>query len=99
VTRASDAPIIADDAPQTMGASPKTQLQKALRPTRFLVAIALRIGDIYAKRSEDGEVHSIPQKMERNRDNPDGRNHLCAPPPSPFHPCDTVSCFALEGAT
>ena len=33
----------------------------------------------------------------RNRDNPDGRNHLCAPPPSASF-VDTVYCFALGGA-
>jgi hypothetical protein len=45
-------------------------------------------GDIYAKRREDGKYISVPaEKVERNRDNPDGRNHLCAPPPMPFtHP-------------
>jgi hypothetical protein len=57
-------------------------------------------GDIYAKRREDGEYIRIPpEKIERNRDNPDGRNHLCAPPPSAFRPPDTVFCFALGGAT
>src|SRR5919199_3273646 len=41
-------------------------------------------GDIiYARRREDGRWLRIPaQKVERNRDNPDGRNHLCAPPPT-----------------
>ena len=40
-------------------------------------------GKIYARRREDGKYILIPvQKVERNRDNPDGRNHLCAPPPS-----------------
>ena len=57
-------------------------------------------GDIYAKRREDGEYIRVPpEKVERNRDNPDGRNHLCAPPPSAFRPSDTVFCFALGGAT
>ena len=57
-------------------------------------------GDIFAKRREDGKYIPIPpQKVERNRDNPDGRNHLCAPPPSVVHPSDTVYCFALGGAT
>jgi hypothetical protein len=38
-------------------------------------------GELYAKRREDGKYIPIPpQKVERNRDNPDGRNHLCAPP-------------------
>ncbi len=57
-------------------------------------------GDIYAKRREDGKYIPVPaEKVERNRDNPDGRNHLCAPPPNAFHPSDTVFCFALGGAT
>ena len=57
-------------------------------------------GRIYAKRREDGKYILIPQqKVEHNRDNPDGRNHLCAPPPSGFSPPDTVYCFALGGAT
>jgi hypothetical protein len=57
-------------------------------------------GNIYAKRREDGKYILVPpQKVERNRDNPDGRNHLCAPPPSAFRPSDTVCCFALGGST
>ena len=51
---------------------------------------------IYARRREDGKWLRIPpQKVERNRDNPDGRNHLCAPPPTANNPPDTVFCFAL----
>jgi hypothetical protein len=57
-------------------------------------------GNIYAKRREDGKYILVPsEKVERNRDNPDGRNHLCAPPPNAFHSSDTVFCFALGGAT
>ena len=57
-------------------------------------------GRLYAKRREDGKfIYVPPQKVEHNRDNPDGRNHLCAPPPSPYSPSDTVYCFALGGAT
>ena len=57
-------------------------------------------GKIYAKRREDGKYISVPpEKVERNRDNPDGRNHLCAPPPNISHSSDTVFCFALGGAT
>lgn len=52
-----------------------------------------------AGRREDGNSILIPsQKVERNRDNPDGRNHLCAPPPA-LSPADTVHCFALGSAT
>jgi hypothetical protein len=57
-------------------------------------------GKIFAKRREDGKFIPIPfEKVERNRDNPDGRNHLCAPPPSAYRSPDTVFCFALGGAT
>lgn len=48
-----------------------------------------------AKRREDGKWLFIPAaKIERHRDNPDGRNHLCAPPPNSAYP-DTVFCFSL----
>ena len=57
-------------------------------------------GNLFAKRREDGKFIAIPpEKVERNRDNPDGRNHLCAPPPNAYHAADTVFCFALGGAT
>jgi hypothetical protein len=57
-------------------------------------------GNIYAKRREDGKYILVPtEKVERNLDNPDGRNHLCAPPPQGLHPFDTVFCFTLGGAT
>jgi hypothetical protein len=56
-------------------------------------------GRLYARRREDGKYILVPpQKVERNRDNPDGRNHLCAPPPNPASSSDTVYCFALGGA-
>jgi hypothetical protein len=54
--------------------------------------------NIYARRRGDGKYILIPpQKVERNRDNPDGRNHLCAPPPSSYYPADIVFCFSLGG--
>jgi hypothetical protein len=57
-------------------------------------------GNVYARRREDGKYLAIPaQKVERNRDNPDGRSHLCAPPPSSLYPADTVFCFSLGGGT
>jgi hypothetical protein len=57
-------------------------------------------GSIYAKRREDGKYILVPpEKVEQNRDNPDGRNHLCALPPARLSPSDTVFCFALGGAT
>ena len=55
---------------------------------------------IYARRREDGKYILIPaSKIEHNRDNPDGRNHICAPPPNAGFPDDTVYCFALGGGT
>jgi hypothetical protein len=56
-------------------------------------------GSIFARRREDGKFIPVPpQKIEQNRDNPDGRNHLCAPPPTATgYPPDTVFCFALGG--
>jgi len=57
-------------------------------------------GSLYAKQREDGRYIFVPpKKIERNRDNPDGRNHLCAPPPGSYSSSDTVFCFALGGAT
>jgi hypothetical protein len=57
-------------------------------------------GKTYAKRREDGEYTSVPpEKVERNWDNPDGRNHHCAPPRNISHSSDTEFCFALGGAT
>lgn len=51
-------------------------------------------GQWFARRREDGKFLRIPAlKVEQNRDSPDGRNHLCAPPPSGYQPPDTVFCF------
>lgn len=52
-----------------------------------------------AGRRENGKYILIPsQKVKRNRENPDGRNHLCAPPPA-LSPADTIYCFASGSAT
>src|SRR5712691_2696394 len=57
-------------------------------------------GNVYARRRDDGNYILIPpSKIERHRDNPDGRNHLCAPPPGGSYPTDTVFCFSLGGGT
>lgn len=63
--------------------------------------IMMRDGDVFARRREDGKWLRIPAvKIERNRDSPDGRNHLCAPPPTSIgYPPDTVFCFAFGGGT
>src|SRR3982074_814713 len=37
-------------------------------------------GQWFAQRREDGKFIPVPwSKVERNRDNPDGRNHVCMP--------------------
>jgi hypothetical protein len=49
-------------------------------------------GTWYAKRREDGKWLRVPpEKVEQNRDSPDGRSHICAPPASLG--ADTVFCF------
>ncbi len=61
--------------------------------------IKIVAGKIFAQRREDGKWLAIPdRKVERNRDNPDGRNHLCAAPPITVND-DRVFCFALGGGT
>jgi hypothetical protein len=53
-------------------------------------------GQWWALRREDGRYIPVPwSKVEQRRDNPDGRNHLCAPPPSSHHAPNTIFCFAL----
>jgi hypothetical protein len=56
-------------------------------------------GQWFAQRREDGKFIPVPwSKVERNRDNPDGRNHVCMPPPTvTSYPPNTVFCFALGG--
>ena len=65
---------------------------------RYPTEIKCAVDTLYAKRREDGKYIPIPRpKVERNRGNPDGRNHLCAPPPNSLNPSDTVFCFSLGG--
>jgi hypothetical protein len=62
--------------------------------------ITYRDGEVFAKRREDGKWLRVPAvKIEARRDNPDGRNHLCAPPPNASYPPDTVFCFTLGSGT
>jgi len=52
-------------------------------------------GTWFAKRREDGRWMAIPaSKIEQNRDNPDGRNHVCMQRPGL---ADLVFCFSLGG--
>jgi hypothetical protein len=63
--------------------------------------VEFRGGQWWAKRREDGEWLPIPaEKVERNRDNPDGQSHLCAPPPNSLNYAPKeVFCFSLGGGT
>jgi len=56
-------------------------------------------GHWMAQRREDGKFIPIPpQKIERNRDNPDGRSHVCMPPATAtYYPPNTIFCFSLGG--
>jgi hypothetical protein len=56
-------------------------------------------GQWHARRREDGAYVPVPwKKVEQNRDNPDGRNHVCMPPPTAtYYPANTVFCFSLGG--
>jgi hypothetical protein len=43
-------------------------------------------------------MSTIPAKeIERNHDDADGRNPVCAPPANPSHDGEEVRCFALGG--
>ncbi|MEO8630876.1 MAG: hypothetical protein ABI612_22680, partial [Betaproteobacteria bacterium] len=54
-------------------------------------------GTWYGKRREDGHWLPIPpEKIERKRDMPDTRVHMCAPPPGrPYYPAEHVFCFGF----
>lgn len=59
-----------------------------------------RNGQWQARRREDGAWLSVPaSKVELNRDSPDGRNHMCAPPPGRTYGGDGVFCFIAGGGT
>jgi hypothetical protein len=62
---------------------------------------ARQIGDRWEAKLQDGTWAAIPdEKIERNRDNPDGRNHLCATKvPSMGTMGVTILCFIPGGAT
>lgn len=52
-------------------------------------------GKLYAQRREDKKwLYVAPNKIEMHRDNPDGRSHMCAPPPGGYY-TDMVFCFTL----
>lgn len=56
-------------------------------------------GHWQAKRREDGLWLNVPdEKVEHERDNPDGRNHICAPDPGALGRTN-VYCFIAGGGT
>ena len=54
-----------------------------------------------AKRREDSVYVRVPwEKVEKNRDSPDGRNHVCMPPPNQQGYLGMqVFCLALGSGT
>jgi hypothetical protein len=58
---------------------------------------ALTLGTLIGASTLLESAHAQP--LETARENPDGRNHLCAPPASSSHPADNVFCFSLGGGT
>ena len=62
--------------------------------------VRFRDGFWEAKRREDGVYVRVPwEKVEKNRDSPDGRNHVCMPPPNRGYQGAEVFCFALGSGT
>ncbi len=57
--------------------------------------VKFQLGHWWARRREDGKFIPVPDtKIERHRDNPDGRNHVCMPPPGSYN-AGEVFCFSL----
>ena len=45
-------------------------------------------------------MSTIPaKKVDRNRNNPDGRNYVWAPPANATYDVEEVCCFVLGGST
>lgn len=63
--------------------------------------IEQRPAGLFARRREDGHYIFVPEaKIEHNRDNPDGRNHVCMAKPNPWPEqadIGTVYCFIFGG--
>jgi citrate lyase beta subunit len=62
----------------------------ATRPDRFAKAAAA---------GADVAILDLEDAVAANRDNPDGRNHVCMPAPNRSYSDDEVFCFALGGGT
>jgi len=78
----------------------RPDLSCCTRQDCYPTEVRFRDGFWEAKRREDGVYIRVPwEKVERNRDNPDGRNHVCMPPPNRSPRGKDVFCFALGGGT
>ena len=96
--KASAARSVTDDlvSSVTTSAAPPSAQGNAPIASR---SVGMRTADGCAGLKRPDDWDALHPAIERNRDNPDGRNHLCAPPPRAYRPSDTVYCFALGGAT
>jgi hypothetical protein len=53
---------------------------------------------IWKSRLQVAKMSTTPaEKIERSRDNPDGRISVCAPPANHSHDGEEVHCFAVGG--
>jgi hypothetical protein len=77
----------------------RPQVSCCNRQDCYPTEVRFRDGFWEAKRREDGIYVRVPwEKVEKNRDSPDGRNHVCMPPPnSRAYLGMEVFCFALGG--
>lgn len=96
--KASAARFVTDDlvSSVTTSAEPPSAQGNAPIASR---SVGMRTADGCAGLKRPDDWDALHPAIERNRDNPDGRSHLCAPPPRAYRPSDTVYCFALGGAT
>jgi hypothetical protein len=76
------------------------QISCCNRQDCYPTEVRFRDGFWEARRREDGRYIRVPwEKVEQRRDNPDGRNHVCMPPPNRSYRDEEVFCFALGGGT
>jgi hypothetical protein len=61
----------------------------------YLTEIKMVRTSVFAKRREEGQyILASSRKIEQHRDNPDGRNRVCMPPPN-HSQTGSVFCFSL----
>jgi hypothetical protein len=96
--KASAARSVTDDlvSSVTTSAAPPSAQGNAPIASR---SVGMRTADGCAGLKRPDGWDALHPAIERTRSNPEGRNHLCAPPPRAYRPSDIVYCFALGGAT